>query len=295
MGQHHVTKTGPRGGRRAPRRACMCLSARLGPSNEAPCQRGARRTYCVLGNAAKSPHGHRSPGDVCIRRPVGGNRGAWLPLWDLIAGCCLLLARRPPARPSMAKGAPCVLVEQADAARLLSAGEGTQALPAYTVHAYLLCTVYAGSPESISAFTQASFDTNKPPPSISHAFLGSRPATYSHGIPASQQSVSPRQRSRSRSRSRSRTAAVHIHQATDQNDIIYRENPDKRGLATRDGRNVNKSSSREEVERRVAREKIKERVKRANELEEKKERELVEEGNKKKKPRGFLCGLFAKA
>lgn len=92
----------------------------------------------------------------------------------------------------------------------------------------------------------------------------------------------------------------------DPNDIIYRENPDKRGLATAtcpsEGRTVSRRSSRDETERRAAREKVRERVRRANELEEKKERELIEEERLKKrgkskgtKSRGFLCGLFGKA
>jgi hypothetical protein len=151
---------------------------------------------------------------------------------------------------------------------------------------------------SSPALTQANLETNLPPP-LSHAFLGSQlvaQANYSHPIPASPRSVASRQRSRSRSRSQSRASAVHTPKATDQNDIIYRENPDKRGLATPESRNVVRRSSREDADRRVAREKMKERVRRANELEERKERELVEEDNKKKKERsrGFLCGLFRK-
>lgn len=158
-----------------------------------------------------------------------------------------------------------------------------------------------GGTDRGSALTQANLETNLPKPMF-HAFLGAQlvpPATYTHPIPASPKSVASRQRSRSRSASQSRASAVHIQKVTDQNDIIYRENPDKRGLATAEGRMVvGRRSSREETERRAAREKVKERVRRANELEEKKERELVEEQQEKKKTRksrGFLCGLFGKA
>jgi hypothetical protein len=151
---------------------------------------------------------------------------------------------------------------------------------------------------SSPALTQANLETSLPPP-MSHAFLGSQlvaQTAYSHPIPASPRSVASRQRSRSRSRSQSRASAGHTPKVTDQDDIIYRENPDKRGLAAPESGNVVRRPSREDAERRAAREKIKERVRRANELEEKKERELVEEDRKKKKrSRGFLCGLFRRA
>ncbi|KAL5420351.1 hypothetical protein PMIN04_006577 [Paraphaeosphaeria minitans] len=158
-----------------------------------------------------------------------------------------------------------------------------------------------GSNDCGHGLTQANVETSSPPP-LSHAFLGSQlvaQTSYAHPIPASPKSVASRQRSRSRSASQSRASSVHVQKVTDTNDIIYRENPDKRGLATSDSRNGLRRASREEIERRVAREKVKERVRWANELEEKKEQELVEGEQKKqkqkKKSRGFLCGLFGKA
>ncbi|KAK7183765.1 uncharacterized protein CC84DRAFT_1174969 [Paraphaeosphaeria sporulosa] len=156
-----------------------------------------------------------------------------------------------------------------------------------------------GSNDCGPALTQANLETSLPPP-LSHAFLGSQlvtQTTYAHSVPASPKSVASRQRPRSGSASQSRASSVHVQKVTDSNDIIYRENPDKRGPATPDSRNGSRRYSREETERQVAREKIKERVRRANELEEKKERELVEEEQKRKKAksRGFICGLFGKA
>ncbi|KAF2447079.1 hypothetical protein P171DRAFT_430016 [Karstenula rhodostoma CBS 690.94] len=160
-------------------------------------------------------------------------------------------------------------------------------------------TSTVGSNDGGAALTQANLETSFPPPT-SHAFPGPElvaQATYPHPIPASPKSVASRQRSRSRGASQPRASSVHIQKVTDQNDIIHRENPDKRGLTTPDSHNAARRGSREEAERRVAREKIKERVRRANELEEEKERELVEKKQKKNKKtsRGLLCGLFAKA
>lgn len=173
------------------------------------------------------------------------------------------------------------------------------------------------NPDIRPPLTQANLETNMPLPTpppppdppLSHAFLGSQllPQTaysYSHHPPP-QKANSARQRSRSRSRSRSHSrtssaARQPARKSSDyQNDVIYRENPDKRHLSGKDGSDVlMRRSSREEAERRIAKEKIRERVRRANELEEKKERELVAEGKKRKKEkdksRGFLCGLFAR-
>ena len=84
--------------------------------------------------------------------------------------------------------------------------------------------------------------------------------------------------------------------AAETDDVIYRENPDKRGMARR-------RPSRHEMNgprRRAAREGVQERVRRANELEERKEQELVREEKQKEKKgkkttreaRGLFCGLF---
>ena len=77
--------------------------------------------------------------------------------------------------------------------------------------------------------------------------------------------------------------------------MIFRENPDKRGMAPRRP----SRHERNETQRQAAREKTQERVRRANELEKKKEQELAVEEKEQSKDkrkrrgaRGLFCGLF---
>ena len=87
-------------------------------------------------------------------------------------------------------------------------------------------------------------------------------------------------------------------------DIIYRENPDKRGLmapgseTARRMRQKRTEQATVEDEGELRQAKIKERVGRANELEEEKERGLLQQRPKttmkrKKKRWCLLCGLIS--
>jgi hypothetical protein len=92
--------------------------------------------------------------------------------------------------------------------------------------------------------------------------------------------------------------------------VIYRENPDKRGLlevrptlqdtklSTKQEKSMELKAEKEKLEvekmaKDMAREKVQERVKRANELEQEKEKELAKE-EKRRKRRSFFCGLIKK-
>lgn len=163
----------------------------------------------------------------------------------------------------------------------------------------------AGYQSAHSSLTEANLKSTGLSTSASHSSLRSRQSvrtsqsTNSRVIPRSPgPSTVTQERTHSRSRSQSQTQVrpqpSAIHHKPNSNDIIFRENPDKRGIA-------NKRLTREEkgaLDREATKEKIKERVRRANELEDEKERELVKEGKRKKKEKGnkfwsgVVCGLF---
>ncbi|KAF1977859.1 hypothetical protein BU23DRAFT_274999 [Bimuria novae-zelandiae CBS 107.79] len=137
-----------------------------------------------------------------------------------------------------------------------------------------------------------------PPPST-HVFLQSpytAQALYSRTVPPVQSSIAPstshipHNLSRPPSRSQQTPSAAHMQKTLAVTDVIYRENPDKRGLPTR---GLSKEK-KDEAQRRARREKVKERVRRANMLEEEREKELVEVDKAKKRSRGLLCGLFSR-
>lgn len=108
-------------------------------------------------------------------------------------------------------------------------------------------------------------------------------------------SLLPREISRTPTRWRESPSTVHFNKAGETNDVIFRENPDKRGMAPRRP----SRHERNEIQRQAAREKTQERVRRANELEKKKEQELAVEEKEQSKDkrkrrgaRGLFCGLF---
>lgn len=81
-----------------------------------------------------------------------------------------------------------------------------------------------------------------------------------------------------------------VQEGLDTGNVLYRENPDKRGLV---GRRLSRQGMGE-AQKRAEREMVQERVKRANELEDARQKELVkEEKRKTQRYNGFLCGFFA--
>jgi hypothetical protein len=151
---------------------------------------------------------------------------------------------------------------------------------------------------------------------VPHSTIGSQSVVNPRPRKSSQSSQASRRTSlnhlsnptQSQHSTQSSTAGQRSSQGVD--DIIHRENPDKRGMSgatgTFQGSNVLRKRERPaglrsnmgdmgsaQAAKEKAREKMRERVKRANELEDEKAKELVKEKKEKRMP-SLFCGLFGK-